>query len=70
MADRKIDFGKLGVVEYLIGIGLVVMCIGILTWVTALAGLSLPDFLPSVVGAALGVAVWFSYLKRKADHAR
>ncbi len=71
MADRKIDFGTLGAVEWLIGVGLVVMSIAILTAVTSFASLSVPEFLPSVLGAALGVAVWFSYLlKRKADHAR
>ena len=71
MADRKIELGELGLVDYLIGAGLVVMCIAILSSVVMFAGLSVPDFLPSVVGAALGVAVWFSYLlKRKADHAR
>jgi len=65
MADRRIDFGKLGVLEYGVGVGLVVVCIAIVSGLASTMTLALPGYATVAAGAALGVAAWFSYLLKR-----
>ncbi len=66
MAARKIDFGKLSLLDYVIGVILTVIATAVVTGVEMAANLNVPSLLVSAAGAAIGVAAWFTYLlKRK-----
>lgn len=65
MAERSIDLGTLKALDWAIGIGLVVLAIALLSGLRAATNIALPDFVPSVVGAALGVGLWFLYLSKR-----
>lgn len=66
MAERRIDFGSLTIMDYAIGVILTLVATAVVTGVEMAANLSLPSFLASAAGAAIGVAAWFTYLlKRK-----
>ena len=65
MAERRIDFGRLGAMEYGVGAGFVVVCTVIVSGFGEFANIELPGFVSAAAGAALGVAVWFSYLLRR-----
>ena len=66
MANRKIDFGKLSLLDYVIGVILTIVATAMVTGFEMAANLNVPSLLVSASGAAIGVAVWFTYLlKRK-----
>jgi len=65
MAERRIDFGKIGAAEYGVGVGFALICIVIVSGLTEFANVELPGFVSVAVGAALGVAAWFSYLLKR-----
>lgn len=65
MAERRVDFGTLKAKDWAIGVGLVVLAIALISGLRAVTNLALPDFVPSAVGAALGVLVWFLYLSKR-----
>ncbi len=65
MAERKIDFGTLKAMDWAIGIGLVVLVIAVLSGLRAATNIALPDFVPTALGAALGVLLWFVYLSKR-----
>ncbi|UYO00305.1 MAG: hypothetical protein KIT02_03535 [Devosia sp.] len=65
MAERRIDFGTLSLKDFAIGIGLVVLAIALLSGLFVLLNLSLPGFVASAGGGAIGVALWFLYLFKR-----
>lgn len=65
MAERRIDFGRLGAMEYGVGVGFVVVSIVIVSGLSEFANIELPGFVSAAAGAALGVAAWFSYLLKR-----
>jgi len=71
MSLRKLDFGNLTMMDYVVGVILTLVATAVVTGIEMAASLTLPSFVASAFGAAIGIAVWFTYLlKRKADHAR
>ena len=71
MAIRKLDLGKLTMLDYVIGVILAVVGTAVVTAMEMVTNIALPSVVASVAGAAIGIAAWFTYLlKRKADHAR
>lgn len=66
MTSRKINFGTLTLMDYAIGVILTLVATAMVTGLEMAANLTLPSFLASAAGAAIGVAAWFTYLlKRK-----
>lgn len=65
MAERRIDFGRLGAMEYGVGVGFVVVSIVIVSGFSEFANIELPGFVSAAAGAALGVAAWFSNLLKR-----
>lgn len=65
MSDRKIDFGELALVQWVVGVGLVILSIATLSGLAALSNIALPGFVVPALGAAIGVAAWFSYLLKR-----
>jgi hypothetical protein len=67
MAANKIDFGRLGIKDYVFGVVFVlvgmVIAYGLINWLVPGA----PQALLSAIGAAIGVAAWFSYLRKRND---
>ncbi|MBE7731581.1 hypothetical protein [Devosia faecipullorum] len=66
MASRKINFGTLTLMDYAIGVILTLVATAMVTGLEMAANLTLPSFMASAAGAAIGIAAWFTYLlKRK-----
>lgn len=65
MAERRIDFGTIGLAEYGVAVGFAVVCTVIVSGLTEFANVELPGLVSVAVGAALGVAAWFSYLLKR-----
>jgi hypothetical protein len=65
MAERRIDFGRLGMAEYGVGAGFAVVCSIIVSGFAEFANVELPGYVSVAVGAAIGVAAWFSYLLKR-----
>lgn len=65
MAERRIDFGRLGAKELGLGVGFVVISIVIVSGFGEFANIELPGFVSAAAGAVLGVAAWFSYLLKR-----
>ncbi|WIY54426.1 hypothetical protein O9Z70_07880 [Devosia sp. YIM 151766] len=66
MAIRRIDFGKLTIMDYAVGVVLTLVATAVVTGFEMAANLTLPSFAASVAGAAIGIVAWFTYLlKRK-----
>jgi hypothetical protein len=71
MADQKIDFLKLSLVDYALGAAFAIMGTAIVSGLSAALNFALPSLVASLAGAAIGAAAWLYYLlKRNADHAR
>ena len=66
MTSRKINFGTLTLMDYAIGVILTLVATAMVTGLEMAANLTLPSFMASAAGAAIGIAAWFTYLlKRK-----
>ncbi len=50
-----------------LGVIAVFAAIAIVTFIDNVAGLGIPPFVISPIGAAIGVAVWFAFVFRKKD---
>lgn len=65
MAENKIDFGRLGLRDWLMGIAFVlvgmIIAYGLVNWLFP----GTPQALLSGIGGAIGVVAWFSYLRRR-----
>jgi preprotein translocase subunit SecD len=71
MADRKIDFRSLTVVDYAMGAAFAIMGTAIVSGFAVTMGIDLPGVVASLLGAAIGAAAWLYYLlKRNTDDAR
>lgn len=66
MAGR-IDFGSMTGKDYAMGAGFVVICMVIAFGLVGYLIPGVPPVLLAVIGAVLGVAAWFSYLRKRND---
>jgi hypothetical protein len=66
MAGR-IDFASLTGKDYAMGVGFVVICMVIAYGLVGYLIPGAPSVLLAVIGAALGAAAWFSYLRKRND---
>jgi hypothetical protein len=65
MAEGKIEFGKLAGKDYAMGVGFVVIAMIIAQGLVAYLIPGAPPALLGAIGAAIGVAAWFSYLRKR-----
>ncbi len=66
MANNKIDFGTLTLKDYAIGVAFVLVAMALIAGLEMVSNIALPSLVASALGAAIGVAAWFTYLlKRK-----
>ncbi|MHA6299087.1 hypothetical protein [Devosia sp. CAU 1758] len=66
MAIGRIDFRSLTLADYAVGVVYAVLGTFIVTGFEMALNISLPGFVAAAVGAAIGIAAWFTFLlKRK-----
>ena len=65
MATARIEFSKLRLVDWLVGLAFVLVAFVALFLVVGALALPVPQVLVSGSAGALGVVAWFAYLNRK-----
>jgi uncharacterized membrane protein YeaQ/YmgE (transglycosylase-associated protein family) len=66
MTIGGIDFRSLTLADYAVGVVYAVLGTFIVTGFEMVLNISLPSFVAAAVGAAIGIAAWFTFLlKRK-----
>ena len=66
MTIGGIDFRALTIADYAVGVVYAVLGTFIVTGFEMVLNISLPSFVAAAVGAAIGIAAWFTFLlKRK-----
>ncbi|SMQ64250.1 hypothetical protein SAMN06295905_0945 [Devosia lucknowensis] len=65
MTTRKIDFKALTIKDYAVAVVYVVLATFVVTGAEMVFGFTLPSFVASAVGAAIGVAAWIIFLLKR-----